>query len=66
MPTASDVSVWIAFGEMEVFEPNYLLPNWDVFVDEAKIEKMKDTVKFENICMFGRVLWGFWIDSKKN
>ncbi|CAF0899378.1 unnamed protein product, partial [Brachionus calyciflorus] len=46
-------------------EPIYLLPNWDVFVDIESIKTPKDSLIFENICSFGRPLWGSWCKAKK-
>lgn len=48
-----------------LLEPIYLLPNWDVFVDYKSIKNMNDTIDLEKICMFGRVLWGSWMQTKK-
>lgn len=65
-PTTLDVSARIAHQQMEVFEPIYLLPNWDIYLDETRIKTINDTVKFENLCMYGRALWGSWLEAKSN
>ena len=65
-PATFDASARIACEKMEIFEPIYLLPNWDVFLDESRIKIIKDTVKYENLCMYGRALWGSWLDTKNN
>lgn len=62
----SDPSERVYNLEKILFEPIYLLPNWDLFVDYNCIENIFDTVKFENICRFGRVLWGSWMFTKQN
>ncbi|CAF0865091.1 unnamed protein product [Brachionus calyciflorus] len=64
LSTFSDFSKGIYKIEKLLFEPIYLLPNWDLFVNYSDIENIYDTVKFENICCFGRVLWGSWIFTK--
>lgn len=49
-----------------LFDTIYLLPNCDVFVNYDSIKKIDETVMFENICIFGRVLWGSWMYTKSN
>ncbi|RMZ95168.1 hypothetical protein BpHYR1_022194 [Brachionus plicatilis] len=49
-----------------LIEPIYLLPNWDVFVDIEAIKTPKDSMTFENICSFGRPLWGSLLTTKKS
>ncbi|CAF0765381.1 unnamed protein product [Brachionus calyciflorus] len=60
----ADRSGRICSLEKTLFEPIYLLPNWDLFVDYDLIKSMKETVTFENICRFGRVLWGSLMHTK--
>lgn len=48
-----------------LIEPIYLLPNWDVFVDIEAIKTPKDSMVFENICSFGRPLWGSLLKAKQ-
>ncbi|RNA17112.1 dynein heavy chain axonemal [Brachionus plicatilis] len=66
--TYQDPSKRISEKKLKVFEPIYLLPNWDVFIDRnyEKIKNIKDSILFENACMFGRPLWGSWIYTKNN
>ncbi|RMZ97042.1 G2 mitotic-specific cyclin cdc13 [Brachionus plicatilis] len=47
-----------------VFQPIYLLPNWDIFLKSAK--NISETVTFDYICSLGRVLWGSWIYTRNN
>ncbi|CAF1049329.1 unnamed protein product [Brachionus calyciflorus] len=62
-----DPSARNAYSSLYELEPIYLLPNWDLYADQVKIEKIDDSVKFENICMYGRPLWGSllqtWLNS---
>ncbi|CAF0999921.1 unnamed protein product [Brachionus calyciflorus] len=64
--TYRDPSQRISRQEKKVFEPIYLLPNWDVFKNESRIKNIYDTILFKNICSFGRVLWGSWFYTKHN
>lgn len=60
----SDPSLRVYSGKKKVFEPIYLLPNWDVFLKSAK--NISETVSYEYICNFGRVLWGSWVYTRNN
>ena len=67
MPTISrDPSNRIFSGTLEMFEPIYLLPNWDIFGELYPIKSIHDSVQFENICKLGRPLWGSWIFMQRN
>ncbi|CAF0970233.1 unnamed protein product [Brachionus calyciflorus] len=61
-----DPSARIAYRSLKELEPIYLLPTWDLYADQVKIEKISDSVKFENICMYGRPLWGSLLQTRKN
>ncbi|RNA44690.1 hypothetical protein BpHYR1_041193 [Brachionus plicatilis] len=53
-PTTLDVSARIAHQQIKLFEPIYLLSNLVINLDETRIETIHDTVKFENLCIYGR------------
>ncbi|CAF1119065.1 unnamed protein product, partial [Brachionus calyciflorus] len=59
-----DPSGRIAYLPLKEMEPIYLLPNWNVYEDEVVIEKIADSVKIENICMYGRPFWGSLVITK--
>ncbi|CAF0712372.1 unnamed protein product [Brachionus calyciflorus] len=59
-----DPDLRIAYGSLNEFEPICLLPNWDLFADQVKIEKIADSVKIENICKYGRPLWSSLLLTK--
>ncbi|RNA22315.1 hypothetical protein BpHYR1_034583 [Brachionus plicatilis] len=44
--------------------PIYLLPNWDVHTNIESIRTPQDSLLFENICSFGRPLWGSLCKTK--
>ncbi|RMZ97921.1 hypothetical protein BpHYR1_008492, partial [Brachionus plicatilis] len=62
----ADPSARISTCQKILFEPIYLLPNWDLFADYDLIQTINETVKIENICRFGRVLWGSLMHTKLN
>ena len=65
MPSkTSDPSLRVYTGEKIVFQPIYLLPNLDVFAKSAK--NISETITFDYISYFGRVLWGSWIYTRNN
>lgn len=67
MPSTSrDPSSRICTGVSKIFEPIYLLPNWDLFGAIDSICSIKDSIKFENICKYGRPLWGSWMHTRTN
>ena len=43
-----------------------MLRIWDLYLNFDSINDVKDTVKFENVCKIGRVLWGSWMHTKNN
>ncbi|CAF0871775.1 unnamed protein product, partial [Brachionus calyciflorus] len=59
-----DPSAKITLSSMIEFEPIYLIPNCDIYVDELQILKIEDSVEFENVCMYGRPLWGSLVQTK--
>ena len=64
--TANDPSNRVFSVHLELFEPIYLLPNWDLFVALDSIRSIYDSVQYENICKFGRALWGSWVYTRTN
>lgn len=63
---SADPSARIASSQKILFEPIYLLPNWDLFADYDSVHDMNDTVKIENMCRFGRVIWGSLMYTRQN
>ena len=61
--THSNPSLRITLGEKILFHPIYLLPTWDAYIDYDAIKNIKDTIKIENVCRFGPVLWGNLYDT---
>lgn len=62
----ADPSARIVTSQKILFEPIYLLPNWDLFADYNSAQNMNDTVTIENLCRFGRVLWGSLMHTKQH
>ena len=51
------------FEKQKLFDPIYLLPTWDSYADYNLIANIKESIKIENVCKFGRVLWGNLYDT---
>lgn len=65
-PILQDPSNRVFSDRLKVFEPIYLLPNWDLFVTSDSVKSIQDSVIFENMCLFGRALWGSWMHTRTN
>ena len=58
MPVSyQDPSLRRSYKNRKVFDPIYLLPTWDAYADYDSITNIKESIKIENVCKFGRVLW---------
>lgn len=53
-------------SETLLIEPFFLLPNWDVHTNFEEIQTPQDSLLFENICSFGRPLWGSLSEAKNS